>query len=164
MYDEARLASGLVAACTANSLLSVVSVELRCLSWRDCEAGASVGSSASFSTERMRRRSTVARTASPYLRSCLGCALSPEGRLAEADCSDGSSLASSEVGGLTFKVGRCRCGWLLLLLLPEPKIDPLPEPKSERDGGMLRCLEAEGRWSVRSFSSQGDEGGSSVGV
>ena len=37
-------------------------------------------------------------------------ALSPEGRPAEADCGDGSSLALSELGDRTFSVGRCGCG------------------------------------------------------
>ena len=110
MYEEVRLASGLVAACTANSLLNVVSVELRCRSWRACEADTSDGSSASFSTGRMRRRSMVARTSSSYLRSRLAGALSPEGRPTEADCGGGSSLASCALGGRTFSVGRCDCG------------------------------------------------------
>ena len=46
--------------------------------------------------------------------------------------------------------------------LPEPKTDPLPEPKSDR--GMVRCLVAEGRCSVGSIWTQGDEDGSLVGV
>jgi hypothetical protein len=107
----------------------------------------------------MRRRSTVARISSSYLRSRLAAALSPDGRLAEADCGVESSLASSGLGGRTFSVGRCRGGWIAL---PEPKADPLPEPKSDR--GMLRCLEAEGRCSVDSIWTQGDEDGSLVGV
>ena len=107
----------------------------------------------------MRRRSTVARTSSSYLRSRLAGTLSPEGRPAEADCGVESSLALSELGDRTFSVGRCGIGWLLL---PEPKMDALPEPKS--DLGVLRCLEAEGRCSADSLWPQGDGRGSLLGV
>lgn len=103
----------------------------------------------------MRRRSTVARTSSSYLRSRLA-ALSAVGRLAEADCGMESSMASA-LGGWTFKAGRC--GWPLL---PEPKRDPLPEPNNDR--GALRGAESDRRCSVEGTRTQGDEDGWFVGV
>ena len=94
-----------MAACTAKSLLSVVTVELRCLSWLAEAVGIAVGSSASFSAVGMRRRSTVALTSSSYLRSRLAALLAAEVAAEADDCGAGSSLTSG-LGGRIFKVGR----------------------------------------------------------